>query len=316
MSEPQQPTEEQVKAANAAEEAKWQGDFDEESLAIPYKREEKKDDTNDTRGGTGDDGERSNDQDGTNEGDERVAEITYSEPDAVITVEDPGDYQPANYSFEVTLKDGKTVKVSTPEEAEKLADDPDNFETPKQLMDFINKQNKMNRNLDKDFDKWESQKKTFDEQSAAESERQQAVENYVNEFTYLMDKGLMPKIEEKYRDANWDDPEVAKQPGVREHVELLNYMAKENAARNKSKIKPLTSIVDAYNAWQQDDGHKKAEAKRKEEEEAHQAAGEARKSAGARVAGVSASNQAPYVPKGIAVGRPNVFKRSQDIWND
>ncbi len=51
--------------------------------------------------------------------------------------------------------------------------------------------------------------------------------------------------------------------------------------------------------------------KKKEETKA---AGEARKAAGARVAGSSPAQQGSYVPKGIAVGNPNVFKRSEAIW--
>src|ERR1700741_82746 len=143
--EPAKPTEEQVKAHNEAEEARWQGDYKEEDLAVPYKREDAKDDKKpgDKPDGTqGDDGgDKPDDKPGDSEEVEQ-----YSEPAPVITVEDTGEYKPADYSFEVTLKDGKTVKVSTTEEAEKLADNPDNFETPKQLMDFINKQNKMARN--------------------------------------------------------------------------------------------------------------------------------------------------------------------------
>jgi hypothetical protein len=60
-----------------------------------------------------------------------------SEPAPLVTVQDPGEYTPADYSFEVTLKDGKTVKVASAEEADKIAEDPDNFETPAQLSQFL-----------------------------------------------------------------------------------------------------------------------------------------------------------------------------------
>lgn len=313
-----QVTEEQVKTANEAEEAKWQGDYKEEDLVIPYKREDSSEGTSSkSRLETDDSKQYAGDIDDSGSGDANDEEVQQiSEPVSAVTVEDPGEYQPADYSFEVTLKDGKTVKISTPDEAEKIADDPDNFETPKQLMDFINKQNKMNRNLDKEYEKWESQKKTFTEQLETETERRETIETYVGEFNYLVSKGLIPTVPKEYVDADWNDPEIAKQPGVKEQMALLDYMTKENAVRAKAKVKPITSIVDAYNAWQMDEGHQKSEAKKKADEEAHRAAGEARKTAGARVAGVSASNQAPYVPKGIAVGNPNVFKRSENIWAD
>ncbi len=99
----------------------WQDDFKDEELTIPYKREEKD-------AGNTDDSATTDKGDGTAGGedvaDAEVQEV-YTDPAPIVTVEDPGDYTPADYSFEVTLKDGKTVKVSTPEDAEKLADDPD-----------------------------------------------------------------------------------------------------------------------------------------------------------------------------------------------
>lgn len=300
--EPATPTEDQVKVANEAEEAKWQGDFPEENLTIPYKREDDSASTDKSKA-------TDNSEDDPENEEENTEVVTYSDPEPIVTVQDPGDYKPADYSFEVTLKDGKSVKVSTPEDAEKLADDPENFETPKQLMDFINKQNKMNTKLDKDKSDYDQRKAEFDTQTETEESRQANIENFTAEFKYLADKGLMPKIPKEFMDADWQDPEIAKQPGVKEQIELLDYMVKENETRMKAKVKPLTSIVDAYNAWQLDTGRKQQEADNK-------AAGEARKAAGARVAGVSPSQQGSFVPKGIAVGNPNVMKRGAAVWDN
>jgi len=307
-------SEEQVKAANEAEMKKWEGDFDPASLEVPYSREESKDD------------KKSEEEDPkTDKGDEDGQEIDdaevetddeYTEPAPVLTVEDPGEFTPGDYSFEVTLKDGKTHKVSTPEEADKLAEDPENFETPKQLLDFIRRSQKMENQLDKDKEKWEAQKKTFDEQTEVAEQRQETVENMVSEFKYLVGKGLMPKIDKQYLDADWSDPEVAKQPGVKEQMELLNYMVRENEVRAKAKVRLLTSVVDAYNAWQQDPERKKADEERQKAEDDKRAAGEARRVAGARVAGVSASNQTPYAPKGVAVGRVINFGTDPSVWDD
>lgn len=309
------PTEDQIKAANEAEEARWAGDYKEEDLAVPYKREDTKDEKKsadkpeDTEGDDG--GNKPDDKPGDSEDVEQ-----YSEPTPVITVEDPGDYKPADYSFEVTLKDGKTIKVTTPEEAEKLADDPDNFETPKQLMDFINKQNKMARNLERDYEKWETQKKTFTEQLETETQRRETIDTFVGEFQYLVSKGKLPAVAKEYLDADWSDPKVAEQPGVKEQIAILSYMEKENAIRAKAKVKPLTSIVDAYNAWREDEGEQEKANKAKEDEEAKKAAGEARKVASSRVAGVSPASQGTYVPKGIAVGNPHVFDRGAAQWDN
>jgi hypothetical protein len=302
MPDVQAPTEEQVKAANEAEMKKWEGDFDPESLKISYSREE-----SDKSAGK----EDAKVEEAAEEEEQEVEQDVedYEDLPSVVTTEDPGDYQAADYSFEVTLKDGKTHKVSTPEEADKLAEDPENFETPKQLMDFLTKANKMQRNLDRDFDKWESQKKAFDQEVETQQQREQTIGSLVAGFDYLVTKGLLPEVSAKDAKADWSDAKVAARPGVKEHMELVNYMVKENAVREKAGIPLLSSALDAYNAFKLEKNSSQEEADRK-------ASGEARRAAGARVAGVSASNQAPYVPKGIAVGNPNVFKRSEDIWND
>lgn len=309
MAEPQTPSEEQVKAANEAEMAKWEGDFKEEDLAVPYKREaeDKKVDTK-TAEDTDKAGEEPKEDQPVTEPDD--------EPEPQTALEDPGEYKPADYSFEVTLADGKTHKVSTIEEAEKLADDPENFETPKQLMDFINKQAEMKSKLDKDFEKWQEKKTTFTEQLETETQRREQINSYVGEFKYLVGKGLLPAVPKEYVDADWSDPEVAKQPGVKEQMDILNYMVKENKVRAKAGIKPLTSIVDTFNAMQADPTLKKVEDTKAQEAAAKKAADDARKAAGARVAGVSPAQQGSFVPKGIAVGNPNVLRRGASVWDD
>lgn len=298
MAEPQVPTEEEVKAANAAEEAKWQGDFKEEYLNIPYKKAAQEDEPIAGSDETAEDGK-----------DEVDENDIHETPAPVVTTQDPGEYKPADYSFEVTLKDGKTTKISTPEDAEKLSDDPDNFETPRQLLDFIKKTTQMQNKLDKDYEKWESAKKTHDEQVETETSRQKTVQDLTNGFEYLIAKGYMPQLDPADAVADWNDPEVAKHAGVKEQIALINYMTKENASREKAGIPVLASALDAYNAWQLDSGRKQEEADKK-------AAGEARRTAGARVAGVAPTQQAPYVPKGIAVGNPNVLKRGAAVWDN
>lgn len=299
-----EPTEDQVKAANEAEEARWQGDFDEDNLKIPYKRETENGTNKKTEGDKGAGDDKTDDEDKT-----PPAEEELDEPEPVVTTTDPGEYVPADYSFDVTLKDGKTVKISTPEEAEKLAEDPDNFETPKQLMDFINKQNKMNQKLDKDYEKWEQQHETFTKQVETETQRREQVTNFENEFNYLAGKGLIPKLSAELQAADWADPEIAKNEDVKVYNAILGYFIKENKERAKAKVAPMTSMIEAYNAMQADPAVKKAD-------EDKQVAGQARKDAGARVAGVSPTQQTGYVPKGIAVGNPNILKRGSSIWDD
>lgn len=290
-------TEEQVKTANEKEMARWENDFPEEQLQVKYKAED-----------TEEPAKVETEEESTDSDDED--EVEYETPELDVTTPDPGQYVAADYSFEVTLKDGKTIKVGSPDEAEKIADDPDNFTTPKQLMDFLNKQNKMQRNLDRDHDQWQSKREKFDAEMNVATERAETISSIASEFKYLVSKNLLPPVAKEFQDADWSDPEVAKQPGVKEQVELLNYMAKENQRRQEAGVKPLASALDAHNSWLLD-------TERKERAKATREAGEARKVAGARVAGVSSSPvSGSNIPKGIAVGNKNVLKRNVAIWDN
>ncbi len=302
-------TEEQIKTSNDLEKAKWEGDYKEEDLKVPYKREES-DETED-EAKKAPEADKKTEED-TSSKDE--PEVQYEEPAPILTVQDPGEFKPGDYSFNVILKDGKKFSVKTPEDAEKLADDPENFETPAQLMDFINKQNKMTRNLERDEEKYKEQKEQFEAQSEQENQRQEVVENVAKEIQYLIDKGELPKIDDPAIKQRWEtdpsasqDKEFIKNPGVAEQIQLVNKIAEEREARVKAGLSPNVSAIDMWREIKSSVEAKKTENK---------AAGESRKAAGSRVAGVSATAQAPYVPKGISVGNPNVFKRDQAVWDD
>lgn len=295
------PTEDQIKASNEAELAKWEGDFKPEDLEVKYSRDEIKQDDKETKEEKPEDSKPVTKDD---DGDDDLPEV----PEPIITVNDPGEYVPQDYSFEIEIK-GKTHKVDTLDKAESLAEEFADDLNAKQLFALVSKGSKIELKQERDKEKWEAEKAKFDEQSQADQARQESVQSLASEIEYLVSKGLMPAIEGPLKDADWSDPEIAKQPGVKEQIALINYMAKENEVRSKAGVKPLTSAVDAFNAWQLDSGRKKEQAEVK-------ASGEARKAAGARVAGVSPSSQAPYIPKGIAVGNPNIFKRSSAIWDN
>lgn len=293
--------EDQVKTANDMEAARWGDDFPIDQLDVPYTREEptlesKKGEQTQT---TDDDNE---------EEDEEDESLDLAPVEQVDKSEDPGSYVPKDYSFKVTIAGGKEVTISSPKEAESIADNPDNFETPKQLMDFLNKSNKLERNLEHDQDDWQRRRDAYDAKVQSVTERQTVVNNLSNEIEYLGNKGLLPKIPAEYKDADWSDAEVRKQTGVKEAIGLINYMTKENTRREKAGISPISSALDALNAFNQDKERKEAVKHSKE-------AGESRKVAGARIAGVSAGSEGGYTaPKGIAVGNPNVLKRGRVDW--
>jgi hypothetical protein len=235
----------------------------------------------------------------------------YDEPEPVVTAEDPGEYQPQDYSFEVTVyddedKNGKSVKIKSVDDWDELLDKDANFGTSSALLKAQRLATKMESNQERDRAAWEEKKKTYDAQVGTQAEREEATNRIAAEINYLVAKGKLPKVSAELANADWRDHEVAKQPGVKEQIELIDYMTKENAARKKAGIQPLTSAIDAYNGLMLEQREKKAN-------DVKTQAAEARKTAGARVAGTS---PAPIsnAPKGIAVGRGGSLRDMNSGW--
>lgn len=242
---------------------------------------------------------------------EVVEQEEYDEPDPIVTEEDPGEYVPQDYSFEVTIyddegKNGKQVKVSTIEQFEELLEKDVNFGSPSALLKAQRLATKMESNSERDKRAWEEKKNKFDSQVQSVQEQQETVNAIASEIMYLVGKGKLPPVDKQYANADWSDPEVAKQPGVKEQVELLNYMRKENDARLKAGLKPLTSALDAYNAMQLETRDTQARNAKRE-------AAEARKNAGARIAGTSPA-PVSNTPKGISVGRGGSLRDLDSGW--
>lgn len=241
------------------------------------------------------------DEGGNNSEQQEVQPVEEPEVEDFIAVQDPGEYQPKDYSFEVSLADGKTVKIKSSEDADDLLDridsDPEktNFRTTKEALNFQRRVIAMEENSRRDKDSYDDNKKVYDEQLEASTQRINDTNRIANELEYLAEKGDLPKVADKYKVADWSDKDIAKQAGVKEHLEVLSYMSKENASRKKLGLAPMTSALDAYNAMKQDSDRKSASDTKTQR-------ATARKQAGARVA---SSSPAPIgsAPKGIAVGR-------------
>lgn len=239
-----------------------------------------------------------------------VVEEEYDEP-IPIAVEDPGPYTPNDYSFEVTIydeegKNGKPVKIGSIEQFEELLEKDANFGTPSALLKAQRQATKMESKTESDQASWKEKLDKFESQNQSVQAQQEQISNIASEIAYLVSKGKLPQVDKQYSNADWTDPEIAKQPGVKEQVELLNYMRKENDSRVKAGLKPLTSALDAYNALQLEERDTKAD-------DAKKAAAEARKNAGARVAG---NSPAPVTntPKGVAVGRGGSLRDLDSGW--
>lgn len=241
--------------------------------------------------------------------DDDVVEPEAPEP---VSIDDPGEYIPQDYSFDVVTYDEegnkpKTHKITSVEEWDNLLEEEPSFGNAAALMKASRLATKMESNLERDLEKYESQKEEFDTAKQASDQKATVTNSMVSEVNYLIDKGELPKVSKKYRDADWSDKDVASQPGVKEQIELLTYMRDENARRVKAGLKAMHSVLDAFNAMSVDTNRTKLK-------EAEQETERARKAAGARVAG---STPAPVtnVPKGIAVGRVGNLNNLGGNWN-
>lgn len=230
-------------------------------------------------------------------------------------IEDPGEFTPGDYSFDVTVfdKDGnkpKTVKVSSIDQWEQLLEEEPNLGSSVAVNKAFRQAQKMELNQEADQKAWAKDKEEY-EQALANEKLQETRNNTIfNEINYLVGRGDLPKLtQEEQNNLNWDDAAVQKaHPNIAPHKELLNYMRSENATRLKNGLAPLNSALDAYNAMQLD-------TRRQADVETRKAAGEARKAAGARVSSGSSTPLSVAQPKGIAVGRVGDISRLGNNWN-
>lgn len=215
-------------------------------------------------------------------------------------IDDPGEYIPKDYSFEVIIydaegKNGKSTKISNVQEFDNLLEGDANFGSYGALAKAQRAADRMEAKSEDDYAKWERVKEEFEAEKQLVGDRLAQLNDISAEIDYLVAKGKLPAVSQELKDANWSDPEIAGQAGVKEQIALLKYMDKESAARRKAGLSPLASPISALREMQLEEAEK-GEASRTKR------IVEARKAAGAKVGG-SAPTQATGAPKGIAVGR-------------
>jgi len=270
----------------------WEDDFDSKDLAIPYKREDVEEDKK----------EEPTETEEVDDTDEEVTEAP--ELEEVVTLEDPGNYEPKDYSFDYNV-DGKTYKIASSDDVDKIPNEDLEKLSAKDLSSLIRKANLIDTKHDKDEEEFNRKKDEYSAQVQQQEERDKVIETFAAEFDYLVSKGYLPEVPEELRKSDWTDPKIAAKDGVKEQKAILDYMVKENKQRAKLNLKPIDSIIDAFNAYS-------LENNRKDEQERHKRSGEARKQAGARISAPTNNQPASMVPKGIAVGRVNAFRNSAD----
>jgi hypothetical protein len=226
---------------------------------------------------------------------QQAPEAQAQAPEPAPQLVDPGEFVPNDYSFDIALADGTKLTITKPEDIEALGNDVE-FATP---ADFIKTQanyNKMVTGIENDKKAYDTDKSAFDTAQEQVQQQEQFISGIESGMNYLESSGDLPAVPAQYENADWSDPEVAKQPGVAERVAIIEYMATENARRDKAGVPRLTSVLDAHNAMQ-------LKAMKDQQTVRTDAEKTARKARGAMVGGESSGSQGGVsVPDNMIVG--------------
>ena len=216
-----------------------------------------------------------------------------AEPTPQLT--DPGEFVPQDYSFDVKLADGSTVKINTPEDIEALGADVE-FASAADLIKTQANYSRMVTGIEADKKAYDAEKSAFDTAQESVQQQEQFISGIESGMGYLESSGALPPVPKQYENADWTDPEVAKQPGIKERVAIIEYMATENAKRDRAGVPRITSVLDAHNAMKLDT-LEKAQAVKAD------AAKAATKARGAMVGGESSQSQGgANIPDNMIVG--------------
>lgn len=220
------------------------------------------------------------------------------DPEGVYkSIDNPGDFQPGDYSFEVKTADGKVHKITTPEDvdafAARLDDNPESI-TASQFSVFNRKAALMEQGIATDKKAYETDKTEFDKQAEMTETRETSLKQWNNEINYLSSEGKLPEISDANNKADWSDAEVAKDPAVAARLELLQWMSTENDKRMKVGLEPMTSLIDAFN-------NRRLEQMESSDKETKKTELDERRKAGAKINGRSPF-QPENIPKDSIVG--------------
>lgn len=237
----------------------------------------------------GDESQNNDEQAGDNnqQSEQSATAPTTAQPQApqvqTTRLEDPGEFVPnkdGQYSFDITLADGSKYRIEKPEDIDKLPPTPE-FATIQDHAKFNAAYTNMVTGINADMRAYTDSKKEYDNQKSSEDDLEQYISGIEGGMVYLEKTGKLPALPAQYTDVSqWEKPEVAQQPGVKERLELINYITKENAVRAPLGL-PRVTVLEAY-----------AELRNKQLEEQStqrtQKQNEVRKQRGAMVGGASA----------------------------
>lgn len=168
------------------------------------------------------------------------------------TTEDPGDFKPGDHSFTVTIN-GTRTKVTSLDQADQLAEDPDAFKDAKQLIRFMDKRSDMRTAIADDKKSYDEQKSKYDERQQLTEIRNERLNTWANELDYLTKRGDIPDVKADLNTAEaglkWAT-DYKDEPGVKERLEIMAYMDGESKNRQAAGLPPMTSMIEAYNEMQ------------------------------------------------------------------
>lgn len=208
------------------------------------------------------------------------------------TTDDPGDFKPEDHSFTVTIN-GTRTKVTSIEQADQLAEDPDAFKDAKQLIRFMDKRSDMRTGIQKDKEVYKEKKATYEQEQQLVEVRNERLNTWANEFEYLTKRGDIPKVDAKLDTAEAGNrwaTEYKDESGVKERLEIMKYMDDESKNRQAAGLPPMTSMLEAFNEMQVK--NLQSGEKTRQDEQV-----KTRQERGSRVAG-----KAPYIPSNTSSG--------------
>jgi len=233
------------------------------------------------------------------------SKVVAKAPDAP---EDPGDPPAEDQTVEVTTfgEDGKGMQThQVKNRKEWLAlirateESGRNFSSTAQMLEAHAKVEDMEsdrRNTKAEYDKKAEAFKTYQE---TQDQLQQELDAWQREMDFLVAEKALPKLTKAQQQLDWNVPANRKDPAIKAHYDLIQFMRTENDKRVQAGIKPLSSLVDA---WEKLETQNLKLQKSKDKV----AGVQARKKASSRVMGAS-SNPPMGKVKGEMVGSPGLF---------
>lgn len=217
----------------------------------------------------------------------------YQPPSAV----DPGDFKPGDYSFSIQTTDGKTHRISAPEDADALAASFDinpELISASQFMNLSRKTALMEQGIANDRKSYDQMKEQYDAQAAQQETVQQTYLTINNGFNYLQQKGILEPVPPELDKADIKWQEHTDNAAIKARLDILQYISEENARREAAGLPYSFDPIAAQTAME-------LEALRTQDRENN-----SREKTATRTRGAMVGKKAPYVPTseqpGVLVG--------------